>query len=197
MAVLGLFVERPDTGAGVAVRLEERFPRAAWSRNAVHNTLPGLVKEALLRVVEWHPSDKASLHRYEATADGVAELRAWIRRSVATPLVLRDELQAKLEFSTAEDLHAMLDELRALQTEYASEFAKARNRNEQATRLKHRRETRGEPPGWDLRVRVIQTADEAIVWGQRKKRIEDLCEHIEDELEEVERAGGSGASGDG
>lgn len=196
MALLGLLAEQPDTGAGVAVRLSERFPRAGWSRNVAHNNLPSLEKQGLLRVVGRHPSNKVSLNRYEATAEGMAKLRAWIRESAVVPPVLRDELQGKLGFSMPEDLRVLAQEMAAEETACAAEYARAHTRDKQARQLRLRRSTRSGPADLDVLTREIQIADEAVVWGQRAKRLQGLREHIEDVLEEIEGAEGSAASDD-
>jgi DNA-binding PadR family transcriptional regulator len=194
MAILGLLVEQPDTGSGLGARLDARFPRGAWPRNAVHGALPGLLREDAIRVVSQHPSDKRSLHGYEATDCGVAKLRDWIRTSVTLPPSLRDELQGKLLFATEDDLRVLVGELSILETACVAEYAAARNRRDQASRLRQRLTKQGRPPGWAMRIREVQLADEAIVWGQRVKRLQELREHIEDLLQEVD--GGAGLADD-
>ncbi len=196
MALLGLLAEQPDTGAGVAVRLNKRFPRAGWSRNVAHNNLPSLEKQGFLRVVSRHPSGKVSANRYEATAEGVARLRAWIRESALVPPVLRDELQGKLWFSSPDDLRVLAQELAADETACAAEYARAHTRDKQARQLRLRRGTRSGSADLDVLTREIQIADEAVVWGQRAKRLQGLREHIEDVLEEMEGEEGSAASDD-
>lgn len=196
MAILGLVVQQPGTGASVAVRLSERFPRAGWSRNVVHNNVPSLEKQGLLRVVRRDPSDKVSLNLYEATDEGVARLREWIRESAMVPPVLRDELQGKLKFSALEDLRVLVQEVAAEETACAGEYARAHTRDQQARQLRRRRETRSGPADLDVLTKEIQMTDEAVVWGQRAKRLQGLREHIEDVLEAIEDAEGSSASDD-
>ncbi|HVR04437.1 MAG TPA: hypothetical protein VMS02_00230 [Solirubrobacteraceae bacterium] len=193
MAVLGLLIEQPDTGSGLAVRLDELFPRARWPRNVVHNTVPGLLRQGLIRVTSRHASDTVSPNGYEATEDGVAEFRRWIRASAALPPMLRDELQGKLEFSTEDDLRVLVDELSVLETACAAEFATARNLQDQASRMRQRMAKHGRRPDWARRIRELRLADEAIVWGQRGTRLKEVREHIEDVLAEVE--GGADAAG--
>jgi DNA-binding PadR family transcriptional regulator len=189
MALLGLLAKQPDTGAGVAVRLSEQFPRAGWSRNVAHNNLPSLERQGLVRVVSRDCSGKVSLHRYEATAEGVAKLRGWIRESAVLPPVLRDELQGKIEFSIRDDLRVLIREIGAEEVGCAGEYARAHTRHKQAQQLRHRRGTKGGPPDLEVLTREVQIADEAVVWSQRAKRLQGLREHIEDVLEEIEGSG--------
>ncbi|HUN79193.1 MAG TPA: hypothetical protein VMU32_09750 [Solirubrobacteraceae bacterium] len=193
MAVLGLVVEQPDTGSGLAARLEKRFPRGAWSRNAVHGAVPSLLRDGLIHVDREDPSGKFSMHLYAATDSGVAKMRAWIRASVDSPPSLRDELQGKIEFSTEEDLRVLVGEISVQETACAAEFAKARTRDEHTRRLRDRLAKQGRPPDWKMRVRQVQLADEATVWAQRVKRLREVREHIEDLLDEVD--GGPDAAG--
>jgi DNA-binding PadR family transcriptional regulator len=194
MALLGLLAEQPDTGAGLAVRLSERFPRAGWSRNVAHNNMPSLERQGLVRVVSRDSSGKASLDHYEATAEGVAKLRGWIRESAVMPPVLRDELQGKIEFSTPADLRVLIREIGAEEVGCAGEYARAHTHHKQAQQLRRRRGRREGPPDLDVLTKEVQIADEAVVWSQRAKRLQGLREHIEDVLEEIE---GSGAEPSG
>jgi hypothetical protein len=196
MALLGLLVEQPDTGAGVGVRLSEQFPRAGWSRNVAHNNLPSLERQGLVRVVSRHPSGKVSLCGYEASAAGVAKLRAWIRESAVVPPVLRDALQGKIEFSIPEDLRVLAREIGAEEIVCAGEFARAHTHSKQAQKLRSRRGAKGGAPAWDVLTRELQIADEAVVWSQRAKRLQGLREHIEDVLEETEGSSARSAGAD-
>lgn len=192
MALLGLLAEQPDTGAGVAVRLSERFPRAGWSRNVAHNNMPSLERQGLVRVVWRDPEDKVSLNHYEATSAGVAKHRGWVREPAVVPPVLRDELQGKIEFATAEDLRAMIEEIRLEEAACAAEYARAHTRDKQTRQLRQRRGERSSVRvGLEVLTREVQLADEAVLWGQRTKRLQGLREHIEDVLEEIEGWGES------
>ncbi len=186
MALLGLLAEQADTGAGVAVRLTERFPRAGWSRNVAHNSLPSLERQGLVRVAQRHPEDTASLNCYEATLAGVAKLQEWLRGSALVPPILRDELQGRIEFSTPEDLRAMIQEIAAEEIACRAYFASVQLKDRQARRLRERRRTAGAAPDPKVLSREVQLADEAVVWGQRAARLKALREHLEDVLEELD-----------
>lgn len=182
MAILGLVIQEADTAAGVGARLVERFPRARWSRSVAHNDLPSLARQGLVRVVQ--RGAKPSLDRYEATGNGVEQFRGWLHASALAPPMLRDALAAKLAFSAREDLPELLQAIRAEERVCIAEFEAAQMRLGAARRLGQLGPANGSD--WDGRVRSALMTDEALMWGQRAKRLQCLRLELE-EPDEDER----------
>jgi DNA-binding PadR family transcriptional regulator len=175
MAILGLLVERPDTGAGLGLRLNEVFPRARWPRNVVHGNMPSLLKQGLVRLVA--KGQEPALDRYEATERGIARFRAWVRQSTTLPPVLRDGLQGRLRFVEREELASLVGTVRDCEAACSLEYAAAHGRLKSARRLARRP---GEAqPDWRSKLRLIQVGDEAMLWGMMVRRLQ----HLGDELE--------------
>jgi DNA-binding PadR family transcriptional regulator len=193
IAVLGLVVERPDTVAGVGVRLGERFPRAYFSRNAAHNNLPSLERQGFVRVVD--RGAEPSLDRYEATPSGVAHFQRWVRDSAAVPRALRDALQGKLVFSGRGDLLALLKTVCEEEDACAREFAVAHRRASAARRL--RRRSAGRHVDLTARLQGIQVVDEANLWSLMAQRLRRLREELEELVEEIEAVPVRSGVGDG
>src|SRR5258708_34230784 len=125
-AVLGLVIEQPDSGSRLGQRLVERFRSAQFTRSTAHNALSRLAEQGLVRVVaEEGPTGE---HRYEATPLGVEHFRAWLRACSAAAPALREELQAKVEFCTAEDLPQLIAAICAEERACAGRFAGAQGR---------------------------------------------------------------------
>jgi len=187
MAILGLVIEQSDTAAGVGARLVDRFPRARWSRSVAHNDLPSLAKQGLVVMIE--PGAKPSLDHYEATPEGVAQFRDWLRATSLAPPMLRDALAAKLAFSEERDLPELLRAIREEEHICVSEFEAAQMRLNAARRLGRL----GPADGSDYHGRVQSAimTDEAMMWGQRAKRLQCLRQELEEpEDDELEIRGG-------
>jgi DNA-binding PadR family transcriptional regulator len=186
MAILGLVIQQPDTVAGVALRLDERFPRARFARSAAHNNLPSLARQGLVQLVQ--RDEEGSQDRYEATQDGTAQFREWLRDSSAAPPALRDALHAKLELSQEEDLHALIRAVGEEEQACERELADAHARHIAATRLGRLRG--GPDAGWREKVRGPLMTDEVLLWGLRTRRLQRLREELEELGEEIERSDG-------
>jgi hypothetical protein len=133
---------------------------------------------------------KPSLNRYEATGKGVAELHQWLLSSARQP-VIRDAVQCKLEFLQREDLVALIQLIRGEEDacRRACNSAHGRVVGEQRSRR-----ARGTPVDWQVRLRGIQSKDEAALWGMLSQRLEHLREELED-LEQEISAGGPAGNG--
>jgi hypothetical protein len=187
MAILGLVIQQADTAAGVGARLVDRFPRARWSRSVAHNDLPSLAKQGLVVMVQ--PGAKPSLDRYEATPDGVQQFREWLRASSMAPPILRDALSAKLAFSEQQDLPELLQAIREEERICIAEFEAAQTRLNAARRLGQLGPANGSD--WGGRVQSAIMTDEAMMWGQRAKRLQCLRLELEEpEDDELELRGG-------
>ncbi len=180
LVVLGLLVERPDTVAGVRIRLADRFPHAHWSRQTVDNNLPSLVKQKHARLVrEGH---KPGLNRYEATAEGVAHFRGWVRGTTMPP-ALRDTLHGKLSFSTRDDLLVRIETIRQEEKAYRDLYAAAHKRSREMRRLQHR--SVGGETDWDAIWQGVLVGDEAKWWGLNVERLQELLEVLEGVFERL------------
>jgi hypothetical protein len=187
MAILGLVIQEADTAAGVGARLVDRFPRARWSRSVAHNDLPSLARQGLVRLVE--PGAKPSLDRYEATPEGVEQFRDWLRASSMGPPMLRDALSAKLVFSDEDDLPGLLQAIREEERICITEFEAAQTRLNAARRLGLLGPADG--ADWAGRVQSAVMTDEAMMWGQRAKRLQCLRQELEEpDEDELEPRGG-------
>jgi DNA-binding PadR family transcriptional regulator len=188
MAILGLVIQQGDTAAGVGARLVDRFPRARWSRSVAHNDLPSLAKQGLVRMVQ--PGSKPSLDRYEATPQGVDQFQEWLRATSMAPPMLRDALSAKLAFSEEHDLPDLLQAIREEERICVAEFEAAQMRLNAARRLGQLGPANG--TDWRGRVQSAIMTDEAMMWGQRAKRLQCLRQELEepDDGDELEIRGG-------
>lgn len=196
MAVLGLIVQQPDTIAGVALRLTETFPRARWSPGAAHGNMPNLAKQGLLCVVREGP--EPTLDCYEATPKGVAEFRRWKGRSSSLPPVLRDGLQARLEFAEQlEELSALVETVREAERDCRSEYAAAHGRWKAFTNLGPPSGPAGAEQFFKSELKGIQLMDEAMLWGAQAKRLGRLSGQLEGLLKKGDGSVGERESGGG
>jgi DNA-binding PadR family transcriptional regulator len=191
MMVLGLVIQRSDTVASVARRFNDQFASARFSKATVYNRMPALVEEGHLRMVEAGPPGEPTLNRFEATREGVAYFRKWLR-STELPPIIRDALQCKLGFLRRDDLQDLIRLVNEEEGAYTSAFAIARGRVVREQRL---RRIKGKPKGYDARLRSIRNKDEATLWGMMSKRLERLGEELEELLDDMERDSSLGEAG--
>ena len=97
-AVLGLVIQRPGYGYQLEQRVKERFGSAQFVASSIYKALGRLEKDRLIRVVggeelELADAERSRRIKYEATPEGSAYFRGWLRASSSVPLV-REELQA-------------------------------------------------------------------------------------------------------
>jgi DNA-binding PadR family transcriptional regulator len=176
-ALLGLVIEQPDSASRLGQRLVERFRSARFTRSTGHNALNRLARQGLVRVVAGDAQD-AEEHRYEATPLGVEHFRAWLRASCAAAPALREELQAKIEFCTPEDLPGLIEAICVEEQACASMFAAAQGRLSAAQLLAAREDGEAEP--WSVLTRRTVLRDEAAMWGMRFKRLARLRARLEE-----------------
>lgn len=178
IALLGLLVRQPDTAAGLGVRLTEMFPRAHWSRGTVHNNMPSLVKQRLVRLVA--RGHEPALDRYEATAEGIIRFREWLRQSKITPR-LRDAFQGRLPFMEQDELASLIETVRQSENAYRMEYAAAQGRVKVVTRTMRRSSGSVD---WRSKLQFIQSGDEAMLLGMMFRRLQRLGDELETLLEE-------------
>lgn len=184
MAILGLLVQQPDTAAGIGIRLVELFPRAHWSRSVVHNNLPSLAKQRLVRLVA--EGSEPALDRYEATAEGIVRFREWVHQSTTLPPTVRDALQGRLPFVELDDLMSLVGMVRQSEDAYRMEYAAAQVRVKTITRSMRRSHGTVE---WRAKLQFIQSGDEAMLLGLMLRRLQRLGDELETLLEECSAAG--------
>jgi DNA-binding PadR family transcriptional regulator len=183
-AMLGLVIEQPDSAARLCQRLTERFRSARFTRSTAHNALTRLVQQGLVRI-DGQESDSAEQGHYEATARGRAHFQAWVRRSSSTAPVLREELQAKVEFCAPEDLGQLIEAICAEERACANMFAAAQGRLSAEELVgSSGSASRGR---WSALMCRVRLRDEAAMWGMRFKRLERLRTRLEGLREEAER----------
>jgi hypothetical protein len=199
MAVLCLLVdESPDTTSSLGVRLAKQFPDAQWSRSAAHNNMDSLAKQGLIRLVKKGPAGTLSLDSYEATSEGVAQVRTWIRESAVVPPVLRDSLQGKLEFTREEqDVLGLLETVREEEDAYARRYADAHREDVKARQARRRLRARGIRADLVDRMHDVKVSDEAAWWGLMMKRLENLRKKLEGVLDEIQEPTSPEGSDDG
>jgi hypothetical protein len=169
-AILSLFADGPDTHAGVKVRLRLAFPHASWSRSIVNNTLPALVTQGHLLLVE--PGKTRGDDLYEITEAGMAEFRRWMREAPRSTGPMREPLELWIEHSSPEELPrvlAVVSENEQEAAQKANEAYKRLNRERALGRL-------GPADGSDYRgrVRYAMLANTVRYWEQRVDRCKTL-----------------------
>jgi DNA-binding PadR family transcriptional regulator len=177
MMVLGLVVQEADSVAGVARRLADQFASARFPKTSAHTNLPSLAEKGYVRLVE--AGKQPSLNRYEATDDGIAQLHQWLLAS-ARPPVVRDAMQCKLEFLKRDELGALIGIIRG--DEEACRLA-CNNAHGRVVGEQISRRAGGNAVDWRVRLRSIQSKDEAALWGMMCQRLE----HLREDLEELEK----------
>lgn len=188
MMVLGLVIRQEDTVAGVDRRLADQFASARFSRGSAHKNLPSLAEKGYVRLIENGPPQEPTLDRYEATPKGVELFRGWLRHTELPPAI-RDALQCKLEFLEREDLAALIEIVREEEEAYtvACDIARSRVLGEQRSRR-----ARPKPADWRVRLRSIQSKDEANLWSLMSQRLERLHDELEGLLDEISNAPAGG-----
>jgi DNA-binding PadR family transcriptional regulator len=181
IAMLGLLVQQPDTIANLAGRLAERFPNECWSRSSVHKNMPGLVSRGLAAPTEASAGRPAEI--YEATSEGFAQFRDWLRHSTEELPALRDAVRARLELAEEQDLPMLLEAIREETAICIEQYERLRGRY--ATECRLGRLGSGSDQEFRTRVRGALLVDEIILWGSRIKRLQRLRKELEghDEIE--------------
>jgi DNA-binding PadR family transcriptional regulator len=180
IAILGLLIERPDTIAGLGVRLREEHPGGQWPRNSAHTSVPALAENGLVRVAR--RGRERSLDLYETTSGGVEHFRAWLRSSAAVVPARRDALRAKLKYVEREEhLRAILGEMRRQEQLCRREAEAAVTRYATARQLS----LAGEEGAarWRSKVQRALMVDEANLWYERTRGLKRLRQQLEGALD--------------
>jgi DNA-binding PadR family transcriptional regulator len=169
-------IEQPDSAARLGQRLVERFRSARFTNSTGHNALNRLAQQGLVRLIAGGGQTGGESY-YEATPLGVEHFRAWLRDSSTVAPALREELQAKVEFCTPEDLPQLIDSIRAEERACSSMFAAAQGRLSEAELIASGRSPKAER--WSQLLHGAALRDEAAMWGMRFKRLERLRARLE------------------
>lgn len=169
-AILSLFLDGPDTHAGIKDRLRRDFPHAAWAPSIVNSSLPALVTQGLLVLIA--SGEKRGDDLYEITEAGIADFRKWMREAPRSTGPMREPLQVWVENSTPEELPRVLGVIRETEREATKKVAEAQkhlNSERMLGRL-------GPPDGSDYpgRVRYAMLADTVLYWEHRVNRCKAL-----------------------
>jgi hypothetical protein len=184
-AVLGLVIELPGNSYQLERRLEGRFGSAQFGHATAYHALKRLTKQGLIRPIEdssppAEPPEDAGTEAadlpgtaYEATPDGVAYFKHWLRASSATPPV-REELQAKIAFCGPEDLPRMVEIVRE------AELACAAQLEDLNARMRRQRRMESDD-AWRRLTGLIVTAGDAAWWDSRIKWLQTLRQYLQSE----------------
>lgn len=176
--VLGLVVERPDNCYQLDQRLQQRFRSAEFARGTASQAIKRLLADEFVQ--EQRFSKRLVLAGghdatvYEATEQGVAHFRAWMRASVRS-LPVREELIAKVGLCQPEDVPRMIDVVReaeaVLMTRLQSLNFRVRSRRREADSRR-----------WEAQIDfAVSKGDHAVLDG-RLKWIQELHKHLVEEL---------------
>ncbi|HXB66092.1 MAG TPA: hypothetical protein VNV42_14580 [Solirubrobacteraceae bacterium] len=174
--MLALVVQQPDTVGNLAIRLSRQFQHAQFSRNAVHNNLPSLVEKGLVRQVVGGAG--TSRDRFEATPEGAAYCRAWVREPAKGPRWC-DGLRGRLLFSSREDLDVLIRAASAEEELCAREYGMA-HAGEMRARTSR---VSLDDADYETKIECALIADEAAFWaalGKRRQRLRERLEEIRD-----------------
>jgi DNA-binding PadR family transcriptional regulator len=190
MAILGLLIQRPDTASHVRVRLAREFPHGRWSRSIAYNDMKDLAKHELIRRVR--AGERQSEDIYEATPEGRAALREWLRDAAKAPPAVRDAMLLWLEHSEESELPEILEVIRELEEIARAEFEAAQTRLNTERALGRL----GPPDGsdWHGRVRDAVLGDLVLMCGERCRRLMRMREKLLNQGRELHA---QAADGDG
>jgi DNA-binding PadR family transcriptional regulator len=165
-AILSLFLDGPDSLANIRKRLRREYGDARWSRSIVSSTVPSLVEQGHLRLIE--QGEKTADNIYEATTKGVKEFRRWIQEFPRAPTPVREPLQLWIEHSTRDELPMLLAVIRE------SEQAALREVDEAQRRLNNERMLGRLGPAdgsdWPGHMRYVIHSDRVMYWQYQVTR---------------------------
>jgi len=195
MIVLGLLLQDPDTPAGVAARLKERFASARFASSTAHTTCERLLAEGWIAVMPGEDGRPAA--RLQPTATGKAGFRDWLHRRSGVPPAVRDPTRAKLDLCESEsDLRTLIASIEAEE----EDCDRLHSRAHAEVITQRRRDARLGRDGtrdWRTSVRQVLLTDEATLWAQRAQRLHRLRTALEELLPELDRESRGAAQEEG
>lgn len=182
-AVLGLVIERPDSGFGLERRLEERFGAARFAYSTAYNALYRMKREGLVRGVRPAAAGAAEA-TYEATEAGIEHFLRWLRSPSAMP-ALREELHAKIVLSAPRDLPRLIEMV------HNEELACMRELEEIRTALVEEQQTTPARPlqerDWPELMALGVSHGEAAYWSGRIRQLSQLRAYLAELRSEAQR----------
>ena len=174
---LGLLRQKSDTIQGLDRRLQLRFASANFTRGSASKSMPGLIKQGWVELVE--KGEKRTLDRYRITPAGEAHFLDWLSQTELPPMV-RDVMQCKLAFFEFEQLSGVIEgiEEQAIAFGVAADIAHEDLQSEQRRRREQNR--RGQPPDWRLALSIAKTKDLAKLGKAMKDRLNALVEELQE-----------------
>lgn len=185
-AVLGLVIQRPGYGYQLEQRVKERFGSAQFVASSIYKALGRLEKDRLIRVVGGEALEtgvdveRSRRIKYEATPEGVAYFRQWLRASSSVPLV-REELQLRIAFCEPHDLPRLIEVIHGEELvclAMLNEFQRSLDEDD-------------DPPGvageWFQLMDTAVDHAEAGFWDARIKWLQDVRVLLEGLRSEAER----------
>jgi DNA-binding PadR family transcriptional regulator len=187
---LGLLYQEADTVQELDRRMNGRFKSMKFSRGSANKSVPNLVKDGLIELVE--KGDKRTLDRYRITPAGEAHFLEWLRQTDLNPAV-RDVLQCKLEFFQFEEMRGVIDALKEQAREFAASADREHVQMHADMRVRRFQEKRGQPPSWRLHLRIAKAGDAARIGYMMRDRLNETIEELEgvyDTFRSIESGGG-------
>jgi DNA-binding PadR family transcriptional regulator len=172
----GLLRQKPDTIQGLEKRLKLRFASANFTRGAASKSLPGLISDGLVELVE--RGDKRTLDRYRITPTGEAYFLDWLRQTELPPVV-RDVMQCKLEFFEFDELPGVIEAIEEQAIAYGAAADIAHEMLQSEQRLRRERKRRGQPPDWRQALSIAKTKDAANLGNAMRDRLKAVVEELE------------------
>jgi len=187
-AVLGLVIEQPDNSYRLDRRLDKLLRGARYGRGTAEKAVKTLVSDGFVRPIGGGGAEEGeSGAAYEATSEGVAHFRSWLRASASIPPV-REELHAKIALCEPPDLPLMIASVRDIEMGYVGEL-QAANQRTQSERL-----SVGEGE-WRRRMGLIVTASDAAWWEGRIKWLQQVRMYLEQEWQHYQAEQAAARSG--
>lgn len=174
--VLGLLVEEPGNAYQVEMRLNQRFGSHDYTQGVARQSLRRLGELGFARPVARRAVDEGARESqlWEATPEGVARSREWIREQIRKPPV-REELHAKVALCRPDDLPRLV--------EVVSEAERMCVLELQRTNQQMRIRRAGLPAGdWATSMDLIVNAGEQAWWDSRIKWLQSVRMYLEREV---------------
>jgi DNA-binding PadR family transcriptional regulator len=174
MAILGLLIQQPDTPSHVRGRLARDFPHGRWSPSIAYNDMRDLARQDLIRRIRM--GEKRSEDVFEATPEGRAALKEWLRDASRAPPAVRDAMLLWLEHSDESEKPEILEVIRELEKIARAEFEAAQTRLNTERMLGNL----GPPDGsdWHGRMRNALLTELVLMSGQQCMRLVRLRQKV-------------------
>jgi DNA-binding PadR family transcriptional regulator len=185
-AVLGLVIQRPGYGYQLEQRVKERFGSAQFVASSIYKALGRLEKDNLIRVVgsseeiELADAERQRRIKYEATPEGFAYFRDWLRASSSVPLV-REELQLRIAFCEPHELPRLIEIIHGEEQVCLAMLSDFQRSVREGERVGGRRE-------WSRLMDMAVDHAEASFWDARIRWLQDVRVFLEGLREEAERS---------